>query len=663
MKITRWGIFGPGAIAHNFADGLLEASSGKLVAVASSDQGRLNSFGDKYNIAKSLRFQSYDALAASPEVDAIYVSVVHPFHAELAIMAMRMGKAVVVEKPAGINAMEVTAMAEVAAQEKVFFMEAFMYRCHPQIAWMLTIIEAGEIGTIQHIEASFGFVSSFEPQSRLYDKALGGGGILDVGCYPVSAARLIAGAAIGKRFDDPTDVKGIGKIGASHVDELAYGLLAFASGVTAEISCSIKRDLENSVVVHGDKGKITLPNPWVPGRNAGPSNSTIIVNGRTEDLVHKEHLFAFEAEIASRSIALGLKEAPTPALTPADSIGNAITLQRWMAEVDYVPFAETAPSLRRLSQTIPKGSNTIPKVKIDGLDTPLSKLMIGCDNKDDVASGAIVWDAWMESGGNGFDTGFVYGAGRHEEALGQWIKNRRVEKDIVVIVKGAHTPYCFPRAIEAQLSVSLERLQIDKAAIYIMHRDNPSVPVEEFVDTINALQKAGKIGIYGGSNWSIERFEAARAYAKAKNLNGPTILNNNLSLAAMIQPVWPGCVSSNNPTTLNYLRENKITHLSWSSQARGYFLPEELRNRLPKDTAPETCFGGPENAERRRRAEELALKHKVSAHNISLAWVLAQEFPSVALVGPRSPGEIVSTLPGVKIDLSLEELKWLNLTL
>jgi aryl-alcohol dehydrogenase-like predicted oxidoreductase len=129
----------------------------------------------------------------------------------------------------------------------------------------------------------------------------------------------------------------------------------------------------------------------------------------------------------------------------------------------------------------------------------------------------------------------------------------------------------------------------------------------------------------------------------------------------MMRPVWPGCVASNDMTTLNYLRENQITHLSWSSQARGYFLPEELRSRLPLDTAPETCFGGEDNSERRRRSEELALKYKVSAHNIATAWVLAQGFPSIALVGPRSPGEIVSTLPGLGVSLTQDEVKWLNL--
>ena len=661
MKPTRWGIMGPGAIANNFANGLLEAPSGQLVAVAGRDANRRNAFADKYGVAKNLRFATYEELANSSEVDAIYVSVIHPFHAELAIMAMRAGKAVVVEKPAGLNSIEVTAIAEVATQENVFFMEAFMYRCHPQIARMLAIIASGEIGAIKHIQASFGFVSSFDPTSRLYDKALGGGGILDVGCYPVSAARLLAGAAIGKRFDNPVQVKGIGQIGRTGVDEISFGLLTFASGVTAEISCSIIRESDNSIVVHGEKGKLELPNPWVPGRNKGPSDSTIIVNGRVEELSHKEQLFAFEAELASASIAAGLKEAPSPALTPTDSIGNAQVLERWLSEVGYVPYAVNAPAIRKLSRTVPTGSIAIPRSKIEGVELPLSKLVIGCDNKDDVASGAIVWDSWMEAGGNAFDTGFVYGGGNHEKVLGKWISNRKLEKEIVVIVKGAHTPYCTPRAIGAQLEISLERLQIDRAPIYIMHRDNSDVPVGEFVDALTALQKAGLVGIYGGSNWSIARFKEAQAYAKAKGLKGPSLLNNNLSLAVMTKPVWNGCVTSNDAATLQYLRDEKVTHLSWSSQARGYFLPEELRNRLPADTAPETCFGGTDNAERRKRAEELAKKYKVSTHNIATAWVLAQNFPSFALVGPRSPGEIVSTLPGLGVALSADEVKWLNL--
>jgi aryl-alcohol dehydrogenase-like predicted oxidoreductase len=204
--------------------------------------------------------------------------------------------------------------------------------------------------------------------------------------------------------------------------------------------------------------------------------------------------------------------------------------------------------------------------------------------------------------------------------------------------------------------MSLDRLGLDRAPIYILHRDNPEIPAGEFVDALNRLRDAGRVGIFGGSNWSIERLAEANAYAAANGLEPFRILNNNLSLAVMTKPVWPGCVTSNTPETLAYLRDNNVIHLSWSSQARGYFLPEALRNRLPADTAPETCFGGAENAERRRRAETLAGERGVSTHNIATAWVLAQSFPSFALIGPRSPGEIVSTLPALGVALTPAEV-------
>jgi aryl-alcohol dehydrogenase-like predicted oxidoreductase len=287
--------------------------------------------------------------------------------------------------------------------------------------------------------------------------------------------------------------------------------------------------------------------------------------------------------------------------------------------------------------------------------------VIGCDNRDTPAEGAVVWDAWMEAGGNAFDTAFVYGGGRHEGVLGQWIASRGVADKIVVIAKGAHSPYCTPRAIGAQLDISLSRLGLDRVPIYVMHRDNPEVPVGEFVDAVNRLIEAGRIGIWGGSNWSAGRLAEAQDYALAQGLKGPTILNNNLSLAVMERPVWPGCVGSNEPGTLEVLRERQVVHLSWSSQARGYFLPESLRDRLPPDTRPEACFGSPANAERRRRAERIAAERGVSANNMALAWVLAQPFPSLALVGPRSPGEIASTLPALTVSLTPEEVAWLNL--
>jgi len=372
-------------------------------------------------------------------------------------------------------------------------------------------------------------------------------------------------------------------------------------------------------------------------------------------------LFTFEAELASRTIADGLKEASFPAMSPADSIGNNMVLDRWRSELGYTAVAEDNKLNRSLPPLFVKSSVQIPKVKVEGVSLPVSCLVIGCDNKNDIGEGAVVWDAWIEAGGNAFDTGFVYGNGLHETVLGQWIANRGVQNKVVVIAKGANTPYCTPRGLEAQLEISLTRLGLECVPIYIMHRDNPDVPVDEFVDALNRLHQKDRIGIFGGSNWSPKRIAEANAYAVANGLQPMQIMNNNLSLAVMERPIWEGCISANTLETLAFLRETEMIHLSWSSQARGYFLHAELRNRLPAHIGPEACYGSVANAERRRRAEVLAKKYRVSAHNIATAWVLSQPFTSFASIGPRSPGEIASTLPGLSLSLRSDEVAWLNL--
>jgi aryl-alcohol dehydrogenase-like predicted oxidoreductase len=303
----------------------------------------------------------------------------------------------------------------------------------------------------------------------------------------------------------------------------------------------------------------------------------------------------------------------------------------------------------------------ISKTRIPGVAHAMSRLVLGCDNKETVEKGAPVWDHWLEVGGNAFDTAHIYANGKNETALGDWIKRRGLAKDVVVIGKGAHSPNCNPESIGTQLTQSLERLQLDHIPIYIMHRDNPDVPVGEFVEALNAEHNKGRIGIFGGSNWSTRRLAEAKAYAKINGLKAPSVLNNNLSLAVMEKPVWDGCISSNNAADLKFLRDTNTVHFSWSSQARGYFLPEELRNRLPEDTRPETCFGSAANAERRTRAEKLGTERGVTANNIATAWVLNQSFPSFALVGPRTKVEIDSSLPAIGVRLTPQEISWLNL--
>ena len=306
-------------------------------------------------------------------------------------------------------------------------------------------------------------------------------------------------------------------------------------------------------------------------------------------------------------------------------------------------------------------SQTIPRLPLDGMEGAISSLIVGCDNQPDLDLASALWDAWWEAGGNGFDTAHIYGQGLHEQNLGAWMRSRGVAAQARVIVKGAHTPNCLPDAIEQQLTVSLDRLGLDHAPVYIMHRDNAEVPVAEFVDVLDDLHSRGLIGAIGGSNWSVTRFAEARAYAQANGRRGLSLLNNNLSLAVMERPVWAGCITSNQPEALAFLRAGGVTHLSWSSQARGYFMGAGERTALPDDTAPDTCFASADNEERRRRAETLAAEYGVHPHNIATAWALGQGFPSLALIGPRTIDEIRTTLPALGLQLSAGEIAWLNL--
>ena len=152
--------------------------------------------------------------------------------------------------------------------------------------------------------------------------------------------------------------------------------------------------------------------------------------------------------------------------------------------------------------------------RIEGIDKDISKLVMGCDNQDDINEASKLWDHWIEVGGNIFDTAFIYGGGNHEKVLGQWLKNNNNRKDVLILGKGAHTPDCNPEAISKQLTISLERMNTDYVDIYIMHRDNTDYPVEEFMDVLNQEKEKGRIKIFGGSNWTIERFKEGNEWAQ-----------------------------------------------------------------------------------------------------------------------------------------------------
>ena len=305
---------------------------------------------------------------------------------------------------------------------------------------------------------------------------------------------------------------------------------------------------------------------------------------------------------------------------------------------------------------------------LEGLDKPVSKLVLGTDNQIDAPTMAAMGDAFFEGGGNCFDTAFIYSDGRSEALLGEWMAARGVREELVVLSKGAHPPECSPQAVARQLDRSLERLQTDYLDLYCLHRDDPAIPISEWVDALNREVDNGRIKLFGGSNWTASRVDEANEYAAANGLQGFSLLSNNFSLARMEDPVWPGCLASSTDAFRDWHTAQNFPLLPWSAQARGFFLNWEASGLAatrhgadPTDDEMQRVWGSDDNLERRRRAFELADRLGVSAIQIALAYVVNQPYPCCALIGPRNPMQLQDSLDAAQISLTQDQVNWLDL--
>jgi aryl-alcohol dehydrogenase-like predicted oxidoreductase len=375
--------------------------------------------------------------------------------------------------------------------------------------------------------------------------------------------------------------------------------------------------------------------------------------------------FTLEVDVFGDAVHAGRKQPASPAMNWNDSLGNIRLLDAWRAQigVEYdiekpVTFPRVTAANRPLSVN---AKHRMKYGRVPNLSKDVSRLVMGVDNQSTMPHAAGMFDFWFESGGNAFDTAHIYAGGVQEKMFGNWIKSRGVREQVVIISKGAHTPNCNPKALAEQFLVSLERMQIDKADLYMMHRDNPEVPVGEFVDVLNQQLKAGRVSAFGGSNWSIERVQAANDYAKQKGLQGFSLVSNNFSLARMVNPIWGGCISASDPESRAWFTRTQLALFPWSSQARGFFTDRAHRDQALNDEEMNRCWYSPDNWQRRDRVLELAKKKNVLPINIALAYVLNQPFPTFPLIGPRTLEELRTSLPGLDISLSVDEVKWLDL--
>jgi predicted dehydrogenase len=336
-----WGIIGAGRIAGVFAEGVAGSDFGALVAVGDIDAGRAQDFAGRFDIRA--HYADPHDLLGEEHVEAVYVSTPHPFHAEWAIKAAEAGKHILVEKPIGLNRAEAMAVVEAARANDVFLAEGYMYRCHPQTAELVDLVRGGAIGEVRVIQADFAFDFPFDASSRLLSQALGGGGILDVGGYPVSLARLIAGVAAGKDFDEPVEVKAVGHIGpVSRVDEYTTACLKFESGVIAQVGTGAQVNMENVARIYGSKGWILVPSPWIPTQSGGTSTVLVHRHGSSEPEEIRVEAEGSPWSIEARTVAAHIadRQLPPPAMSWDDSLGNMHVLDMWRESIGLVYDSE-----------------------------------------------------------------------------------------------------------------------------------------------------------------------------------------------------------------------------------------------------------------------------------------------------------------------------------
>jgi predicted dehydrogenase len=291
-----------------------------MVAAASRDLNRARSMGAPRS------YGSYEQLLDDPEVDAVYIGTHNGLHKKLTIQALRCGKHVLCEKPLANSASECEEILRVAEHENRLVVEAFMYRYHPQIQVVFSLLRAGEIGDLRAIEASFRFHLTAPDDVRLRPD-WGGGSLLDVGSYCVNASRLFLG-------DNPSNVHAVATIAKpSGVDTSFHGVLEYANGTHSTISCGFDGGLHQKLVIIGTQGTIALDEPFIAWTGAPTLR---ILRGREEEVARMPSVDTFVLEI--EDLADAILTGASPLLRPEEGLRNARVLDRLAEDAGLPSF-------------------------------------------------------------------------------------------------------------------------------------------------------------------------------------------------------------------------------------------------------------------------------------------------------------------------------------
>ena len=284
----RWGVLSTANIGRAAVIPAIQHSeNGEVIAVASRDEQKGRDFAARTGIGRS--YGSYEALLAARDIDAVYISLPNSLHREWSIKAAEAGKHILCEKPLALNSAECDEMAEAARRHSVVLMEAFMYRFHPQTEKVIALLREGALGEVRLIHSAFTFRVSNPANIRLQPE-LGGGSLMDVGCYCINLSRTLAGT-------EPVEVQATANWTASGVDGQMVGWLRFTGGLIAAFDCALTLERREYYEVGGTEGSLLVPASFLPGtgdttirlRQKGKSEGFLNIGGADEYRLMVEH--------------------------------------------------------------------------------------------------------------------------------------------------------------------------------------------------------------------------------------------------------------------------------------------------------------------------------------------------------------------------------------
>ena len=327
--MVKWGIVGLGQMANHFANAIKKVNDVKILGIASKSKLKLEKFSVEHNIPKDCLFNDYKKLIESNSVDAIYISTLNNTHIDLIHECIENNKNILCEKPMGLNANEVENVFNKLKETKIYFYEAIAYRAHPQTFELLRLIKEGEIGEVKKVEATFGFkVRKIDKKSRLFNKDLGGGAILDLGCYPISFYNLFSSNQNEQKF-----ISSKGSFSITGIDDYAEINLLDKKNIELFAKISLKENLENKCIIYGSKGIIQVPTPWLPQKKS--YLEIIKKNSYYKKFINTDkNIYTIQIENVSKIFSKAKSLENSLLVNVKDSVNIMKTLDLWRSKIN-----------------------------------------------------------------------------------------------------------------------------------------------------------------------------------------------------------------------------------------------------------------------------------------------------------------------------------------